>query len=120
MLDASEGYTTDDGRAVLDGAAALWCVNAGHCRPKIVEAVQRQVATLDFAPTFQFGHPGAFTLASQMAQMFPGDLDHVFFTNSGSEANDTNIRFVHRYYDLLGNQRRSSSSAATMHITVVR
>lgn len=99
-------YTTDDGRQVLDGAAALWCVNAGHCRPRIVEAVQKQVATLDFAPAFHFGHPGAFTLASQLAQMFPGDLNHVFFGNSGSEAVDSALKIALAYHRANGEGQR--------------
>src|SRR3954465_4557910 len=71
MLVRAEGmfYWTADGRQVLDGQAGLWCVNAGHCRPKIVAAVQKQVATMDFAPTFQMGHPAAFEFADRLAQI---------------------------------------------------
>ncbi|MBN8937792.1 MAG: aminotransferase class III-fold pyridoxal phosphate-dependent enzyme, partial [Rhizobiales bacterium] len=82
-------YYTADGRQVLDAAAGLWCTNAGHNREPIVEAIAAQAATLDFAPTFQFGHPRAFELASRIAALAPPDLDHVFFCNSGSEAADT-------------------------------
>ncbi|MFS8784360.1 aminotransferase class III-fold pyridoxal phosphate-dependent enzyme, partial [Synechococcus sp. R6-7] len=82
-------YTSHDGRQILDGTAGLWCVNAGHCRPPIVEAIQQQVAQLDYAPAFQMGHPKAFQLAEQLIQLTPAGLDHVFFTNSGSEAVDT-------------------------------
>src|SRR5690606_18965455 len=71
-------YYTPDSRAVLDGSAGLWCTNAGHNRAPIVEAITAQAATLDFAPTFQFGHPRAFELASRIAALAPGDLDHVF------------------------------------------
>ena len=74
-------YYAPDGRAILDGAAGLWCTNAGHNRDPIVQAIQAQAATLDFAPTFQFGHPRAFELASRIAALAPGDLDHVFFCN---------------------------------------
>ena len=79
-------YYTPEGRPILDGAAGLWCTNAGHNRDPIVQAIQAQAAELDFAPSFQFGHPRAFELASRIAALAPGDLDHVFFCNSGSEA----------------------------------
>src|ERR1700679_1252458 len=82
-------YYTPEGREILDATAALWCCNAGHNRPPIVEAIQRQAAELDFSPTFQFAHPKVFALAARLAAMAPGDLDHAFFTNSGSEACDT-------------------------------
>lgn len=100
-------YTTDDGRQVLDGSAALWCVNAGHCRPRIVEAVQRQVETMDFAPTFQFAHPLAFTLASRLAGLFPTGLDHVFFANSGSEAVDSALKIALAYHRAKGEGHRT-------------
>ena len=90
-------FRSDDGREILDSTAGLWCVNAGHTRPKIVEAVQRQVAELDYAPCFQFGHPKAFELANQLAALFPADLDHVFFGNSGSEAVDTALKIALAY-----------------------
>ena len=77
-------YYTPEGRAILDGSAGLWCSNAGHNRDRIVQAIQKQAAEMDFAPTFQFGHPLAFTAASRIAELAPGDLDHVFFCNSGS------------------------------------
>src|SRR3982074_2300740 len=82
-------YYTPDGRAVLDGTAGLWCTNAGHNRDPIVEAIAAQAAALDYAPAFQFAHPKAFALAGRVAALAPGDLDHAFFTNSGSEAVDT-------------------------------
>src|SRR5262249_61956748 len=85
-------YYTPDGRAVLDGVAGLWCTNAGHNRTPIVEAIRAQAAELDYAPAFQFGHPRAFELASRVAALAPGDLDHVFFCNSGSEAVDTALK----------------------------
>src|SRR5690349_25022226 len=79
-------YIATDGRKLLDGSAGLWCTNAGHNRDSIVEAIQQEAATLDYAPAFQFGHPKAFELASRVAALAPDDLDHVFFCNSGSEA----------------------------------
>lgn len=99
-------FTTEDGRQVLDGTAGLWCVNAGHCRPKIIEAVTKQVATLDFAPTFQMGHPGPFQLAERLADMLPGDLDHVFFTNSGSEAVESALKIAIAYHRVCGQGTR--------------
>jgi beta-alanine--pyruvate transaminase len=91
-------YTTADGRQILDGAAGLWCVNAGHCRAPIVNAIQTEAAQLDYAPGFQMGHPLAFELASRLAAILPGDLDHVFFTNSGSEAVDTALKIALAYH----------------------
>jgi beta-alanine--pyruvate transaminase len=100
-------YTTVDDRQVLDGTAGLWCVNAGHCRDKIVQAIQQQAATLDFAPTFQMGHPGPFALAERLAQMLPGDLNHVFFTNSGSESVDTALKIALAYHRVRGDASRT-------------
>jgi beta-alanine--pyruvate transaminase len=99
-------YVTEDGRRVLDGTSGLWCVNAGHCRRKIVEAVKSQVETMDFAPTFQMGHPGAFKLATRLAKMAPGDLDHVFYTNSGSESVDTALKIALAYHRARGQGHR--------------
>ena len=95
-------FTSHDGRRVLDGTAGLWCVNAGHCHPKIVEAVQRQVGELDYAPPFQMGHPRAFDLAARLAALLPGDLDHVFFCNSGSEAVDSALKIALAYHRARG------------------
>jgi beta-alanine--pyruvate transaminase len=108
MLVSAKGmyYTSHDNRQILDAAAALWCVNAGHGRTRIVEAVQRQVAEMDFAPTFQMGHPGAFELAGRLAAMLPGDLDHVFFSNSGSEAVDTALKIAIAYQRARGEGAR--------------
>jgi beta-alanine--pyruvate transaminase len=108
MLASANGmyYTTVDGRAVLDGTAGLWCVNAGHCREPIVRAVQEAAATLDFAPGFQMGHPYSFALAERVAQMLPGDLDHVFFTNSGSEAVDSALKIALAYFQSRGEPKR--------------
>ena len=100
-------YTTDDGRQVLDGAAGLWCVNAGHCRPAIVDAIKRQLDTMDYSPAFQMGHPGEFRVADLIAQLAPGDLDHVFFANSGSEAVDSSLKIVLAYHRARGEGHRN-------------
>jgi len=100
-------YTTGDGRQVLDGTAGLWCCNAGHGRPKIVEAVQNQVAELDYAPAFQMGHPKAFELAARLAALMPAPLDHVFFTNSGSESVDTALKIALAYQRAIGQGTRT-------------
>jgi beta-alanine--pyruvate transaminase len=100
-------YQSDDGRTILDGTAGLWCVNAGHCRAPIVEAVQKTVATLDFAPTFQMGHPLAFEAARRIAALLPGDLDQVFFTNSGSESVDTALKIALAYHRVRGEGART-------------
>src|SRR6202790_124737 len=99
-------YYTAEGRAVLDGAAGMWCCNAGHNRDSIVEAICAEAETLDYAPPFQFAHPKAFSLASRVAALAPGDLDHVFFTNSGSEAVDTALKIAIAYHNLRGEGAR--------------
>ena len=108
MFVAAENmhYTTDDGRKVLDGTAGLWCVNAGHKRPKIVEAIQKQAAELDYAPAFQMGHPKVFELASRLVQLTPPGLDHVFFTNSGSESVETALKIALAYHRAKGDGSR--------------
>ncbi len=100
-------YYAADGRAILDGTAGLWCANAGHSRQPIVEAIQQQAAELDFSPPFQFGHPKVFALASRVAALAPGDLDHVFFANSGSEAVDTALKIALGYHNVCGNASRT-------------
>jgi beta-alanine--pyruvate transaminase len=95
-------YITPDGRKLIDGSAGLWCTNAGHNRDPIVQAIQRQAAELDYAPAFQFSHPQAFELASRIAALAPGDLDHVFFCNSGSEAVDTALKIALAYHNVRG------------------
>ncbi|HPU16958.1 MAG TPA: aminotransferase class III-fold pyridoxal phosphate-dependent enzyme, partial [Polymorphobacter sp.] len=100
-------YTAADGRQVLDGTAGLWCVNAGHCRAPIAEAIAKAAATLDFAPTFQLGHPGAFDLASRVAALMPAGLDRVFFTNSGSESVDTALKIALAYQRARGQGSRT-------------
>ena len=100
-------YYTPEGRAVIDGSAGLWCVNAGHNREPIVQAIQKQAAELDFAPAFQFAHGTGFTVASRIAELAPGDLDHVFFCNSGSEAADTALKIAIAYWHTQGQGQRS-------------
>jgi beta-alanine--pyruvate transaminase len=100
-------YQSHDGRSILDGAAGLWCVNAGHCRPRISEAIARQAGTMDFAPMFQMGHPLAFELASRVSAMLPDGLDHVFFSNSGSEAVDTALKIALAYQRARGEGQRT-------------
>jgi beta-alanine--pyruvate transaminase len=99
-------YTTHDGRRILDGFAGLWCCNAGHCRKPIVEAIQRQAATMDYAPAFQMGHPLSFQLASRIVKLAPGKLDHVFFCNSGSEAVDTALKIALAWHRVQGRGER--------------
>ena len=108
LLARAEGmhYWTDDGRKVLDGVAGLWCVNAGHGRKEITEAVSKQLATMEYAPPFQMGHPPGFELASRLVKLAPGDIDHVFFTNSGSEAVDTALKIAIAYHRLRGEASR--------------
>ena len=100
-------FTTIDGRQVLDGTAGLWCVNAGHCRPQIVAAIQAQAARMDYATAFQIGHPGAFELGARLAALMPGDLDHVFFCNSGSEAVETALKIAIGYHHVRGEATRT-------------
>jgi beta-alanine--pyruvate transaminase len=100
-------YTTADGRQVLDGTAGLWCCNAGHCRPRITAAVQRQVAELDYAPAFQMGHPLAFELANRLIDIAPEGMAHVFYTNSGSEAVDTALKIALAHHRARGQGSRT-------------
>lgn len=100
MIVAAEGVhlIDDNGREILDGLSGLWCCGAGHNRPEIAEAVSRQLRTLDYAPAFQFGHPGAFDLANRIVSLTPAGLDYVFFTNSGSESADTALKMARAYW----------------------
>lgn len=100
-------YTTSDGRQVLDGTAGLWCCNAGHARPKIVEAIASQAAELDYAPAFQMGHPKAFELANRLVDITPDGLDHVLFTNSGSESVETALKLALAYHKIKGEGSRT-------------
>ncbi|MGH7003436.1 MAG: aminotransferase class III-fold pyridoxal phosphate-dependent enzyme, partial [Alphaproteobacteria bacterium] len=109
LLAAADGmyYTSDDGRKILDGTAGLWCVNAGHGRREITEAIQRQAAKLDYAPSFQLSHPIAFELAARLTATLPGDFDYVFYANSGSEAVDTALKIALAYHQAKGEFRRT-------------
>lgn len=109
MLVAADGmyYTTSDGRQVLDGTAGLWCCNAGHKRPRIVEAIKAQADEMDYAPAFQMGHPKAFELATRLRDMAPAGMDHVFFTNSGSESVETALKIAIAYQRAKGQGTRT-------------
>ena len=109
LLVGAEGmhYRSHDGRTILDGTAGLWCTNAGHCRKPIVEAIQRQAAALDFAPTFQMGHPLAFELAAKLTALAPEGFTQAFFTNSGSESVDTALKIALAYHRARGEGHRT-------------
>lgn len=109
LLTKAEGmyYTDVEGNAVLDSTAGLWCCNAGHSRQQISEAVSKQIKELDYAPTFQMGHPLPFELAERLAEMAPGDLNRVFFTNSGSESADTALKIALAYQRARGHANRT-------------
>ncbi len=98
-------YTTSDGRSLLDGVAGLWCVNAGHCRQPIVNAIQKQAATMDYTTAFNMSHPTVFQAAEMVTRLAPKGLDHVFFTNSGSEAVDTALKIALAYHHVIGKPR---------------
>jgi beta-alanine--pyruvate transaminase len=108
LLESAVGmyYTTREGQKILDGIAGLWCVNAGHCHPKIVAAVREQVGKLDYATAFNMGHTGAFELAAEIVKLAPGNLDHAFFVNSGSEAVDTALKIALAYHRVRGEGQR--------------
>src|SRR3972149_5406638 len=109
MIASAEGmyYTTIEGKKVLDGLATLWCVNAGHCRPKIVEAIRKQAGILDFSSSFSLGHPLPFEVARRIAGLAPEGMEHVFFVNSGSEAVDTALKIALAYHRLKGEGTRT-------------
>jgi beta-alanine--pyruvate transaminase len=109
LLASASGmfYRSVDGREILDGTGGLWCVNAGHTRPRIVEAVKKQIETLDFAPTFQMGHPLPFMLAERLAAIAPPHLNRLFFTNSGSESVDTALKIALAYHRARGEGQRT-------------
>ncbi len=109
LVESAEGvyYRSRDGRRLIDGIAGMWCVNAGHGRAEIVEAVQRQVAEMDYATSFQMGHPAAFELAAELSAILPGDLGHPFFVNSGSEAVDTALKIALAYHRRRGEAGRT-------------
>ncbi|MBB3060864.1 aspartate aminotransferase family protein [Microbulbifer rhizosphaerae] len=109
LFVSAEGmhYTTADGRSVLDGFSGLWCSNAGHGRKEIADAVAQQLTALDYSPAFQFGHPLAFKLARRLADIAPGDLNRVFFCNSGSEAADTALKIARAYWRVAGRPEKN-------------
>jgi beta-alanine--pyruvate transaminase len=99
-------YVASDGRRLLDAMSGLWCRNAGHCRAPIAEAITNKAARLDYAASFQLGHSGAFRLSVKLAALAPGDLRHVFFCSSGSEAVDTALKIALAYHKLYGQSTR--------------
>lgn len=109
MINRAKGvyYYSTDGREVLDSASGLWCCNAGHCHPRIIEAISKQAAEYDYVPPFQMGHPIAFEFANRIADMLPGKLNRIFFTNSGSEATDTALKIAVAYQRLRGEGTRT-------------
>jgi beta-alanine--pyruvate transaminase len=109
LLTRAEGmyYQDDRGRQILDGVAGLWCVNAGHARPRIVKAIQEQAAEMDFAPPFQMAHPKAFELAERVAALAPAGMNKVFFVNSGSEAVETALKMAIAYHRVRGDASRT-------------
>jgi beta-alanine--pyruvate transaminase len=108
MLARANGmYFYDErGRALLDTCSGLWCVNAGHAQPRVTEAIRAAAGALDYAPTFQFGHPAAFELAARLVELAPAPLDQVFFVNSGSEAVDTALKIARGYFHAIGQGQR--------------
>jgi len=104
LLASAKGmhYATPDGRQILDATSGLWCVNAGHGREQITEAIRKQAGELDYAPSFNLGHPLAFSFASRLAQVTPKGLDRIFFTNSGSESVDTALKIALAYHRARG------------------
>ncbi len=109
LLASAKGmhYKTTDGREVLDGCAGLWCVNAGHCREEIARAIAEQATSLDYAPSFQMGHPAAFNAATAVARLMPEGLQRIFFTNSGSESVDTALKIALAYHRANGQPQRT-------------
>ena len=109
MIVGAEGryFTTDDGRRVFDSLSGLWCTGAGHNIPAINNAITEQLSQLDFAPCFQFGHPKSFELAERLGQIMPGNLNRVFFTNSGSETADTSLKIARAYWREVGRPEKT-------------
>uniref|UniRef100_UPI00334100C9 aminotransferase class III-fold pyridoxal phosphate-dependent enzyme n=1 Tax=Castellaniella defragrans TaxID=75697 RepID=UPI00334100C9 len=109
MLTAAKDmhYTAADGRQILDGTAGLWCVNAGHARQPIIDALARQSVELDYAPSFQIGHEDSFRAATEVAALMPAGLDRIFFTNSGSESVDTALKIALAYHRARGEGQRT-------------
>ena len=109
MLVSAEGlyYKSDDGRDILDGTSGLWCCNAGHCHPHVQKTVSEQLGTLDYAPSFQMGHPLSFNLANRLSAYLPTDMNKVFFTNSGSESVDTALKIALSYQKAVGHEKKT-------------
>jgi beta-alanine--pyruvate transaminase len=109
LMASADGmyFKTTDGRDVLDGVSAMWCCNAGHNRPRIVEAIRQQVGEMDYSPAFQIGHHKAFELANRLVALMPGTLNHVFFTNSGSESVETALKMAIAYHRIQGDGART-------------
>lgn len=109
VIERAQGhyYFTNDNRKILDSFSGLWCSNLGHQHPKIVEAIQKQAATLDYSPAFNFAHPAIVELAHVLTEQFPGDLNHAFFVNSGSEAGDTALKLAIAYHRMRGEGGRT-------------
>lgn len=109
IIDRAQGMYcyTHDGKQLLDAVAGLWCCNAGHCHPKIVEAIQKQAETLDYSMAFQLGHPKAFEMANKLTGIAPDGLDYAFFVNSGSEAVDTALKMALAYHRVRGQGERT-------------
>ncbi|MEQ8516800.1 MAG: aminotransferase class III-fold pyridoxal phosphate-dependent enzyme, partial [Chromatocurvus sp.] len=109
MLVGAEGiyYIDDRGRRILDGLSGLWTCGLGHNRPEIAEAVYRQLKTLDYSPSFQYGQPLSFQLANRLRDLTPKGLDYVFFTNSGSESADTSLKMARAYWRLKGRPEKT-------------
>ena len=112
-------YTSHDGRKIFDGLSGLWCCGLGHGRQEITDAAQRQLATLDYSPAFQFGHPLSFELANKIKALTPAGLDYVFFTGSGSEAADTSLKMARAYWRAKGEQAKPALSAGKRAITAL-
>ncbi|MEJ0043259.1 MAG: aspartate aminotransferase family protein [Rhizomicrobium sp.] len=108
LIASADGmyFKTTDGRDVLDGVSSMWCCNAGHNRPRIVEAIRKQAGELDYSPAFQIGHHKAFELANRLVALMPGTLNHVFFTNSGSESVETALKMAIAYHRVRGDGSR--------------
>ena len=109
MVSSASGvtYQTEDGKTILDGTSGLWCVGAGHRHPKISEAMKAQIDVLDYASSFQVGHPGAFKLTDRIASLAPAGLNRVFLVNSGSEACDTAMKLALAYWRVRGEGQRN-------------
>ena len=109
MMASAQGcyYTDVDGRKIFDGLSGLWTCGLGHGRAEIVEAARHQLATLDYSPAFQYGHPLSFALANKLKELTPAGLDYVFFTGSGSESADTSLKMARAYWRAKGLSSKS-------------